>query len=325
MANLVEINQIGKREDLRDFISIVDMKEKPLLGMLPQLESPGNMTISWQADKYATPILTGVADGEDVGNFENVAKDRAALSVYAQKVRRTAMVGDIAENVSNVAGAKAGELARALEKQQEVIQRDIEAILGSDNDTQLETGSLTPYETRGLGSWIASSAQTVLPVPAAFLTPSASIRADAASSTTEAEFNGVLASVFAEYGKRQTLDLVIGTDGKTMISAYVGAAQTQYNLSGANKVVQNVTTYEGDFNTVQIHSTLLNAMNSSTANVKEGRGYLIPSETFGVAWSRTPRVKPLEDQGGGPRAYIDAIFACICRNPRASGKLAPTS
>ena len=121
---LTEINQIGKREDLRDFISIVDMKEKPLLGILPQLESPGNMLISWQADKYSDPSNAGVPDGQDVDNFENAAADRALLSVYAQKVRRTAMVGDIAENVSNVAGAKAGELARALEKQQEVLQRD---------------------------------------------------------------------------------------------------------------------------------------------------------------------------------------------------------
>ena len=47
MAGVIEINQIGKREDLRDFISLIDMKDKPLLALIPKLPDQKNMLVQW--------------------------------------------------------------------------------------------------------------------------------------------------------------------------------------------------------------------------------------------------------------------------------------
>jgi hypothetical protein len=339
MAQLVEINQVGKREMLADFISLVDAKEKPLLAMIPKSKELTNMLMQWQADNYDEPSMEGIADGVDVENFENAAENRALLKNYCQKVRRTAMVGDIAENVSNVAGASSGEMARALSKKTEELSRDIEAILCSDGDAQEEASSALPYKTRGLGSWISNTPQTVLPVPTAYLTPAASLNATAIASVTEdGEFRPVLKSMYQQRGKRQDFTLLSGTDFRERITNFTrtssGSTNTQVAVRAYNqdmngkKIVNVVNVYEGDFNTVNIIPSLLLARNTSTGAVQAAtnrRAYVLDLSMLELRWNRMPRVKQLEDQGGGPRALVDAIFGLCYKNPLIGGKFHATT
>ena len=329
MAQVVEINQVGKREDLRDFISVVDMKDKPLLGLLPKLPDQKNMTVGWQADAYALPSAPGVADGVDVDSFENAAANRGLVQNYGQKFRRTAMVGDLAENVSNVAGASSGELARSIDKKLEEVSRDMEFQFGSDVDAQLETSSATPYRTRGLGTWIQVAAQTTLPVPAAFRTPTASIVTGINSNLSEAAFRTQLQSVYTQYGKRTNLTLVCGPGIKRSVSDFTasGAATTStiraYNANlSDNAVTTNINFYEGDFNTVDIVPSLLVGGNTDPTNVVVvNRGYILPMSLLGMTYNRPPRVQKLPDLGGGPRALVDAICCLVVKNPLALGKI----
>lgn len=318
---------------LADFISIADAKEKPFLAMVPKSRNLTNMLMQWQADAFATPVLTGIADGQDVGEYENAAANRALVKNYCQKVRRTAMVGDIAENVSDVAGAKSGELARALDKKTEEISRDIEAILCSDNDAQEETSSAAPYQTRGLGTWIKATAGSTLPVPTAFLTPAASIDSTAMASFTETLLRGVLKSIYTQHGKSQNLTLLCGTALKEAITAFTAFQSSSANTFGTirayqadkdgGKITNSVTAYEGDFNTVAIHTSLLLANN--TTNAPTRRGYVLPWDMVELRWNRMPTVTKLPNMGGGPRAMVEAIFGLAVKNPLALGKLAATS
>lgn len=329
MAQLVEINQIGKREDLRDFISIVDMKDKPLLGMLPKLPDQKNMLVSWQADAYATPVSTGIADGQDVDSFENAAANRGLLQNYGQKFRRTAMVGDLAENVSNVAGASAGELARSIDKKLEEIARDMEFAFGGDQDAQLETGTPVPYKTRGLGTWVQVAAQTTLPVPATFRTPTASIVTGINSNLTESAFRTQLQSIYTQLGKRSNLGMVCGPGIKRSVSDFTASGPASssvlrsYNADlSDHKVTTNVTIYEGDFNTVEVYSSLLVGGNTDPTNAAVvNRAYLLAPEITGMSYNRAPRVMKLPDQGGGPRALVDTICCLVIKNPLALGKI----
>ena len=332
MPGLVEINQIGKREDLADFISMVDMKEKPLLAMIPKGKKLTNMFMQWQADKYEDPDLTGTADGVDVDNFENGARNRVLLQAYCQKKRRAAMVGDIAENVSDVAGASTGELARATKKKLEELARDIESVLCSDKDTQVELSKDQPYLTRGLGSWISNAAQTTLPVNANFVPPAASIYSSGAiASLTESgttSLRSVLKSVYQQTGRRRNLVLLAGPALQETITNFTSIAGTagsdialrSYNADLAtNKITTRITLYEGDFNTVEIHPSLFLAKDSAAA-VQAARGYVIDPEVLELRYNRMPRVMPLQDEGGGPRNLVDAIFGLVCKNPLSLGK-----
>lgn len=334
MAGTMETTQVGQREMLADYITIVDAKDKPLLSMIPKSKKLTNTLARWQVDSYDAVNLAGQPDGQDATDFEDAAENRGELQVYCHYNRRTAKVSKLAEDVSVIAGAPEGEFARSITKKLEEIGRDIEAVMGSDNATQADTGVLG-YETAGLGTWINATAYTPVDVTTAH-PPSASIDATAAASLTEATVAGVLQSVFQQSGKRQDLDLVCGPDLKRVFTGFTqvstGAANSAtlavktYNTdTSAKKIVSNIMVYEGDFNTIRLHPSLLLAQDSATANVQEGRGYVLDMNMLELRWNQMPKVTKLPDLGGGPRAIIEAIWAMIVKNPKGLGKFAPTS
>lgn len=338
MAQIVEPSQVGKRELLYDFISLDDYKEKPLLAMIPKAQTLTNMRMDWQVDLYDVPNSNGVADGVPVKNVENAAKDRTKLSAYAQKFRRTAGVGTTAEEISKVAGASEGEMARALDKKTEELSRDMEVAISSDNDTQLEESEEKPYKLRGLGSWYSSTPQGVLPVPANYLTPAEQINTTATGSLSEEQdFKSVLEAMYTQYGKSQDLMLVCGTKLKQAVTRMTqvasGTTNTQIAIRTFNqdiddkKITSNVLIYEGDFNQVQLHTSLLlaNTGTRKPSAVGKARGYLLALDRLAISWGWNPKVTPLANDGSGPRAMIEAVLGLVNKNPLIGGKFASTT
>lgn len=337
MAQIVEPSQVGKREMLFDLISLDDFKEKPLLAMLPKEQKLTNMRMDWQADLYDVPKTGGVADGVPVEAIENAAQNRVKISAYAQKFRRTAGVGTVAEEISHVAGASEGEMARAIDKKLEEIGRDIEVALGADQDTQLEESEGKPYALRGMGQWLTNSAQTVLPYSTNYSTPAASIDTTATASLTESTVKGVLESVYTQYGKSQDLILVCGTSLKRAFTNFTQVASATTNTQVAirtfnqdiseKKITSNVLIYEGDFNNVQLHPSLLlaNTGTRTPSAAGKARGYVIAMDRWALSWGWQPRVTPLANDGSGPRAMIEAVLGLVCKNPLIGGKFAATA
>ena len=333
MAGILEKDQVGKREMLADYITITDAKSKPILAMIPKGKKLVNTYVRWQVDDYETPSITAQVDGQDATDFEDAARNRVELAVYCHYLRNSAKVSKLAEDVANVAGVSEGEMARSIRKKLEEMGRNVEAVLGADNESQADTGAVG-YETRGLGTWITASTTTWSPVNSAtYHPPSASIDATAMSSVTEAVIKAVLASVYAERGQTQTLDLICGPTLKRTIS---GLTQTSggtdntattavktYTTPAADKtIISNVETYVGDFSTVNIHPSLLLDADGSDGNY---RGYLLDFPMLELCWNQMPTVTKLPDLGGGPRAIIEAIFALVVKNPLGLGKFAATS
>jgi hypothetical protein len=52
MAALLEVNQVGKREDFSDVIATVDAKNLPVTSMVPKGSEPANSIFDWQTDAY---------------------------------------------------------------------------------------------------------------------------------------------------------------------------------------------------------------------------------------------------------------------------------
>lgn len=330
---LLEQNQIGKREDLADYITRVDAKSKPLLAMVPKEKELTNTRCDFQVDNFEDAEDNAVLDGADVETFDNASEDRALLSVYCQKFRDSAQVSDMAEEVSNVAGLSKGELAESIMKKLEKLSRDIEAALCSDNDTQAQAGE-TPYKTRGLGSWLNSSAQATLPVDENFRTPSGSLDNTAIANLTEDIVNNILQSNYEQTGKIEEYVLLCGPTLRRRFSTFtrISAGSTNvmstirtYNSNASEKKISNVIDrFEGDFGNIELHPTLFNAKFTSTA-ASTRRGYLLLMKLLAIKWKRYPRVKQLEDRGGGPRFLVDAIAAFKHKNPLVGGKFYATS
>jgi hypothetical protein len=328
---------VGNREDLLDVLTVVDAKNTPISSSVAKtgadISNPA--VYSYLADGYNAPSTDGVVDSADVSEFSDATANRVLLSARAQKMRRTVRVSDFQANLSDVAAiGRKKEFARATAKSLTELKRDIEATISSDNNSVEGSGSVA-YKTRGLGSWISSSAQTDLPVPASQRTPSASITNTATTALTESNLQNVLQSIYEQTGSQDRLILVAGPSLKKAITNFtrftVNSTSNVFNLrqtaqaAGSDKLVSNISFYEGDFSTVEIVTSLFLAANASTDAEKYARGYVMSPDHLMLRYGRRPRFQELEDQGGGPRGLVDAIVSLAVMSPKAMAKFNATA
>lgn len=326
----------GQKEDLSDAMVLIEPGDTPLFSMCKKSKEPTNVLFSWPADKYNDPQTAGVMANDDVTTFDDEHANRELLSGRIQKVRRSFQVDDLVENVADVAGVgRKQAFNKSAAKALVELKIDIEAILGSDNDSQVATGSV-PYKTRGIGSWIASAAQadTATAVPATFRTPAASINATATASLTEGNVIDVLESIFKVRRARRNYDLVCGTSLKRAFTNFIRTQTGSTNVMSSvrtfntnldsKKIVNTIDIYESDFGTVSLHvSTYL--ANGAAAAVSAARGYVLDMDLVSIGFNRKPRMEELEDRGGGRRGFCDAIFGVAVSNPSVLGKFAATA
>lgn len=326
----------GQKEDLSDAMVLIEPGDTPLFSMCKKSKEPTNVLFSWPADKYNDPQTAGVMANDDVTSFDDEHANRELLSGRIQKVRRSFQVDDLVENVADVAGVgRKQAFNKSAAKALVELKIDIEAILGSDNDSQVATGSV-PYKTRGIGSWISSTAQSdaATAVPATFRTPAASINATATASLTEANVIDVMESIFKVRRARRNYDLVCGTSLKRAFTNFIRTQTGSTNVMSSvrtfntnldsKKIVNTIDIYESDFGTVSLHvSTYL--ANGAAAAVSAARGYVLDMDLVSIGFNRKPRMEELEDRGGGRRGFCDAIFGVAVSNPSVLGKFAATT
>jgi hypothetical protein len=328
-------NFSGLREDLADVISIVDNKNTPVTSTARKgadITNPG--VFSWQADEYKDPSFDGVLTNADVSTFDDASSTRALLSGRAMKFRRSIKVDDYTQ-ISDIAGiGKNKSFAHAVSKSLVELKRDIESAVCSDRDSQ-EQASTAPYRTRGLGSWINSSAQTDLPVPAAFRTPAASINATATGSLTETEVQAVLQSMYQVTGTMNSMMLVCGPELKrafTGFTRFAGGTDNKVGLSvrtftqsaESKKIVASIDSFSWRFWSFGYRPITILAKDQVEASQLR-RGYVLSADMIELRYGRRPRFQELEDAGGGKRALVDAIAALVCMNPKGLAKFAATS
>ena len=169
------------------------------------------------------------------------------------------------------------------------------------------------------------STDDVTEVPDAFKTQAGAVLADGALELTEARFNGMLTSIFEETGEQQDMILVAGTqvrnsiiDGFTRVQAGTGNGggnTTVFNQGDGTDVSYNVEIFQGPYGVVKIIS----------ANPKclpdQKRAYLLDPSLLGWAEGLSMGSTMLEDQGGGPRGYIDAMGTLCVKGCNGLGKI----
>jgi len=326
MPALFERSQVGKREDLADYISLVDAKDTPIVSMVPKGSKPGNTLLQWQADNMPSPQSTGSVDGVDVSSYENLNSGRALINNYIQVFQRAIRVSPLAVDVSIVAGLR-DELAGMIAKGIKLLKRDMELTVSSDNDMQADNGTV-PYLTRGLGSWIQNGAQALNPVPSAFRTPSASINTTATGSFAETDAQGVLTSIYGQTGQFKTYDTVVGTSLKRAFSNLLytttASGTNQYQSirtlsrdASSDVYSASVDVFNGDFGSLRLHP--------STFLPNAFRGYVLDMDLLELRYTNMPEVTELPDAGGGPARLIKAVAGLVCKSPLGLGKFAAAS
>jgi hypothetical protein len=326
MAQLYERSQVGKREDLADYISLVDAKDTPFVAMAPKGSKPNNTYLQWQADNFPATATTGTVDGTDVtsSDYQNLNSGRALLTNYVQVFRRPVRVSPLSVDVSIVAGLK-DELAGMVAKGITLMKRDMEATFLSANDGQADNGT-NPYLTKAMGTWISTSGGSTPAVPSAFRTPSASIVGGSAASTTldESMVQGLLTSIWGQTGTFRDYDGIVGSSVKRAFTNLLFTTSQNANTNTASSIrtfnreadaetfLSSVDVFEGDFGRIRLHPDAF-----MPAAYK---GYVIPMDLCEIRYSSLPEVKDLPDYGGGPARLIEAVAGLVVKNPLAFGK-----
>lgn len=326
MPALFERTQVGKREDLADYISLVDAKDTPIVSMVPKGSKPGNTLLQWQADNMPAAQSSGAIDGVDVTLYSNLNDGRAIINNYIQVFQRAIRVSPLAVDVSIVAGLR-DELSGMIAKGIKLLKRDMELTISSDNDMQADNGTV-PYLTRGLGSWIQNGAQTTNPVNANYRTPTASINTTATGSFAETDAQGVLTSIYGQTGQFKTYDTVVGTSLKRAFSNLLytttASGTNQYQSirtlsrdASSDVYSASVDVFNGDFGSLRLHP--------STFLPNAFRGYVLDMDLLELRYTNMPEVTELPDAGGGPARLIKAVAGLICKSPLGLGKFAAAS
>lgn len=336
MPQLIERNAVGKKPDWGNLLINVDQKKTPFTTAVSKGDRPTSTMFQWNVDRYATVTTEGVVDEADVSEFEDPGEQRDTLYGRVQKHRRTVKVSDFAENVMDVAGVGLKqEMAKGIVKKMKELKRDCEATYLGDNESRVGTG-VASMRTRGLIRWAQATAQADLPVPAAFLTPSASIYTGATVDIGDGTFQTLFRSLYDETGDDQ-MDLrgYVGSTLKAQVSrlSYYGKTEAgltlvrQFNQQAKEKTITvKVDVLETDFGTATLFlSSFINVSGDPTSAASKRLGIFMPMESVSLKIARAPRYMPLQDQGGGPRGLVDKIAGLKVDSARHLIKLAPSS
>jgi hypothetical protein len=327
------------REDLADYIAIVDAKSTPFVSMAPKGRDIGNMQFSWQVDNYAAPALGGVIDGTDVtvASASNPVLNRTRLNNYAQAFRRDLRIGFIAET-QDVAGVT-DEVANGIAKKLVEIKRDMESTFMCTNQAaQADNGSSTAYRTGSMGNWLNADNSANIGAVASgspFKPASGAVDTTAAASFVEATAQNVLTAIYSATGTFRDYDCILGTTLKRAFTNLTASGVTQ--VANANSIAatsvrtfnqdlsndtfkSSIDLFEGDFGRLILHPTqFLGSTTGTTLTATATKGYVIPMDMVEVRYAKLPQVKELPDAGGGPARLVEAIAGLVVKNPSGFG------
>ena len=334
MAGIVERSQTLKKESLSDLLTIVDRASCPFTSQVKKGSAPRNSFVEWGLDKhkpnfvqtatYASGVSNNLPqDGADItsSDFENY-DDRVKCSVYLQYARRVPKVSRLADMVSDVAGVGfKKEMANSIAKALVAHKRDIEATLCSSQETAQETAD-APYQTRGLGKWISSSAQAVQPVPDEFRTPTSSIKSSTSTNAKEEDLRDILQSIYEQTGESdKTFYGLCGTNMKKVISNFTLFTPRTNNLVVSNRdtdqgrLSASVDIIESDFGTITlnlssfIEQTARKADGSYDPEVGQNTLFVLNMPQLEACFAEETSVRELPDLGGGARSIIESVFS----------------
>jgi hypothetical protein len=329
----------GNREDLRDILTILEPEETPFTSAVTKGDGPNATFIEVLADTLRKPRTSGTKEGQDAGKGNNKAAKRTRFGSYVHRVQDEFGVTDVQQAVSRRGGVAAihNEYGNSKAKALREVKRDIEAVCCGAQEMQ--GGSDTDMQTRGLFTWIQSTAQAVQPVPADFRPPgtvAAGSWDDNATNTivsgvnsvtalTEAIFVGLLRNLQKIHGGKQDYLCVMGDTLVQTIDNFtrVGVANTRYRINeDANGTVSlSVSVFDSTFGRASIVPTQFNNVSASTGLGDPLVGYILKMNLWQLLFLENLHSVDQDENAGGMSGYVKAMFALIGLNPKGNGKI----
>lgn len=329
MAGQYEVDVAGKIQEIGDAIYVAESEKTPLTRLLPRGKRPNQMLCEWLAQKYPDRKFEGTLDGTDISAFNHTTPQK--LSGYGMLLRTEGWLVSTLAQLTKMAGVKNPQAKQATDDSVILAQMHEKQIL-STVDTQAEGAGPVPYRSRGIFSWLAHTAQGVLPVPDDFRPAAANAYTGAIASFAPASMITMLNSMATE--KKGPVDLtgIVGITLKGQMSTWpqasigsdVGVSSLMaYNIDASEKKLINaVDEFEFDAGTVRTIPSWYVACTEGTgaASAYSAKsGVFLDLAMWELCFMLPPSTFEGVNAGGGPRGWHELVAILKCLNPLGQG------
>ena len=326
MAKATTLNVTGNREQLLDWMSLVEPEMKPVFTRAKKKKATSTFP-EWQVDSMEEPSFDGVDEGTDVTSFDNKRSNSARLGNYIQHFRRTYQVSNIQELV-DTAGVKS-EFAYGAAKAVRELGRDVESAICSSNDRQQQAGAGTPYKMRGFFRWLGynGTAGNNYPsdIPADQQLGASGNYADVnGNALTEAELNTVMQNLYTQNGAPQGNYMFVGNPQiRADVTEFGRSTSEMYQRNEdatSKKMTSTITLYEGDYGVVEVVPASVFVDRTSGSSTIEGRSaLLLDTGSYCLFTLQADNRTELENQGGGRRGFCEMICSLGVESIKSHG------
>lgn len=332
----------GARENLESLLKTVEPTETPLYSTLSQSAAPKATLNEWLVDSLEDPVgASGNIDGVDLdlSSAKNLIESRARLTNRVATLRDYFAVGRQAEMVDVAPGGTNGLFNASKAKSLIQLKRSIEVAIASGND-QSAGSSSAGATMAGLGFWSDPTAQgnTYDSLAKEAFRSVVGSRV-ALSALTEDGLRGLLQAVYTASGAKSNFKMFCGPAVMNKITDYTRATvdpatsnptyQFNQDVSGKS-LVRSILTYVSDYGQIDLIPDLFlgrfdgtpSGTDTALGTVNTDRAYLIPDDdTVSLKFLEGISVVQLPDNGGGKRAFSEAMLTLRVSNPRALGSI----
>lgn len=324
----------GNREELADFISIIEPEVTPVTSAISK-GSTNSVFTEWLCEDLSPAKVASTAEGHDSSSWFNKSENRARLGNYIHISKREFGVSDIQQAVDQ-AGIDS-EIDHAKSKSVRELKRDIEAVVCGAQDRGNSSGA---YASRGLFDWIDSAGPSDVPADYRARAGAISDGDDASGSAdmTEGQLNTVLQTLFEVSGEKKSYMGVMSPivvdiiDNFTRVEA---SGKTRYQVNeqaGSKTINMEVKTFNSSFGIINIvPSVFLGGTNSGAENASaedtlaftndDDSGLILDTDLLELKFLDAMHTETFEDRGGGPRGHAKAVYTLCVKNPKANGKI----
>lgn len=326
MAEIIENqNQVGKPDSWADMVAVVESDKLQFTSMVGKRMKPSQVVHKWQVKHYKKIGHTGVVDNRDIQNF--TGNVRVEVDGVCQKTWDGPAVSDFAEE-AKVAGVPRGEMAEQVADAFVAVKRAIESRCLSVYDALRDNGADQGNETRGIFSWASPTAQTLYPVDATFRPPAAQQYSGALNAFSErTHFLPAMRSSWKQRKGPSNMVGFVGIDLKAKFTDFARYDDTtptsepvrMFTQNGDSKeyvnVIDRLVLDTGTVKLIPSAYLYTDKADGDESDYTHRSGVFLDMDMVGLAFTRNPRYRPIQDKGAGPRGIVDTIFMLMVDNP----------
>jgi hypothetical protein len=350
IASGTSSSNVGEREDLANFISMITRDETPFISSIGKSKATATFH-EWQTDTLAAPGNSKLIEGADFGTPDASGSNNdgaSGVDAYKSGPNRTRLGNFTQINGKTIAvsGTKravdqagvADEYAYQLKKRGTELRRDVEADIVNANQVASGSGART---MGGYTSWVnnddtcvykddgTSTIDCASPAAASQGEGSTGITAGSADgydAITLADIDTVMQGIYEEGGNATTLMTSPKIRRDISALAHASGVNTRRNIDDTGSLRQSIDVYMSDFGDLAIVPNYVMGLNvptytTATANTSFGNAFafIYDPSYWALATLRPMSEVDVGQKGDSTVGMLVEEQTLECKNPKASG------